>query len=385
MKIFALTFSLICLFTCCSRTNDQNSLYTSIPVNTEVVPFSLASISDNTRYVKLETNDSCLIGNIFDVHYTGKYIIIESDNSILFFDNEGRFSHKIYRQGSGPEEYISMSSAFISSKENTVYILDARKKQIIQYDFNGTFKQQMPLPPYWIIDMQQLNDSTWILYRGNQSSADNKNKFITYNSRTQEWGNGFYPIADNKSKFLHIHTTNFGSCGEELLFAEFYNDTIYHLTESGCSPLYYFDFGTDKIPSSYMTADYQNIAEFQQRIMSNNFVYGMGTLINLPNSLLLSYYAGKHNYLYYSKLSKTATSFYQVTDEPFWGDCKIDTRKYHMEFYADNNYLISIADNLLYIDKAAQITDPDLKNALVDMNEENNPVVRISRIKDTAK
>ena len=47
--------------------------------------FPLSSLSD-TFYVRLETNDSCLIKDVRRIFYLDDEIIIGSDNSILFFD-----------------------------------------------------------------------------------------------------------------------------------------------------------------------------------------------------------------------------------------------------------------------------------------------------------
>ena len=61
-----------------------------------------------------------------------------------------------------------------------------------------------------------------------------------------------------KSNYLHVHNnTNFSKYGNEFLFYELYNDTIYTLTSTNCIPRYYLNFGASRIPNSYFEKDYK--------------------------------------------------------------------------------------------------------------------------------
>ena len=62
-----------------------------------------------------------------------------------------------------------LSDFDICSKNETMHILDTRKKQILQYDMKGKFQNKKDIN-FWAIGMQLFNDSTSILYSGNQIS-----------------------------------------------------------------------------------------------------------------------------------------------------------------------------------------------------------------------
>jgi len=260
MKYIA--YILIILLLGCNEQQKKDEIprFSSIPVTySDENVFNLSSLSKDATFVKLETNDSCLIQNINKIFYIDDQIIIGSENDILFFGKSGEFKYLINRQGAGPEEYLRLSDFDISSDRKRISILDTRKKEILEYDFRGNLHRRNKLDN-WYIGIKYLNDSLYLLYSGNQISGNNNMKFSTYNIKTSSVIDSFYPISVQKSKYLHIHSANnFSSFKNELLFCELYNDTIYTVTPSGYAPLYYLDFGEHKIPSSLLNDSYEMI------------------------------------------------------------------------------------------------------------------------------
>ena len=164
--------------------------------------------------IKPENTNNASVKAIF---YIDNQIIIRDNNSILFFDNTGKFQYKVNHQGDGPEEYLRLSDFDICSKNETMHILDTRKKQILQYDMKGKFQNKKDIN-FWAIGMQLFNDSTSILYSGNQISQNQSYKFTIYNNIKQSVSGGFYPISQKKSNYLHVHNnTNFSKYGNEFL------------------------------------------------------------------------------------------------------------------------------------------------------------------------
>lgn len=383
MKII-IFLSIILLLSGCIRDQkgDESYHFTIIPVmSPDENIFSLSSLSDNFTYVRLETNDSCLIKDIKKIFYLDDEIIIGSDNSILFFDKTGAFKHFINRQGAGPEEYIRLSDFDICPDRRIITILDTRKKSILEYDLSGNFKRKIELNN-WHIGLNLLNDSVCLLYSGNQISEGNKNKFISYNLRTPSLTDGFYPIPEWKSKYLHIHIkNNFSGTENEMLFFELYNDTIYQVSSSEYTPLYYLDFGKDKIPSSFWNNSYENIMEFQQELSKHDVSYGVSSLANTPRGFFASYFDhSKRCFLFYDKIANHCLPFRQFTDSKLLDNFVIDAIKYNVSFYSDKNYLFTIADNELYIDGKEYLVDSALKNQLGNIAIDDNPIIRICKI-----
>ncbi|GCB34674.1 hypothetical protein KGMB02408_16190 [Bacteroides faecalis] len=51
------------------------------------------------------------------------------------------------------------------------------------------------------------------------------------------------------------------------------------------------DFDNYKIPVSYLEGNYNNIMEFQNDISKHDFSYGINSLSNLANGILVSYFS----------------------------------------------------------------------------------------------
>lgn len=383
MKYIYIVISFFSLLGCVGRNTNgvQSNDLIVIPISSKAyLPFDLSVLSNETFYVKLATEDSCLVGQIDKMCYVNDHIIIGSDNNtLLFFNKDGAFDHKICRQGDGPNEYIHISDFSVDGKKNIVSILDTRKKQLLQYDWYGNFVGATSLD-YWVIGFQPLNDSINILYSGNQISTDNKYKLALYDSYSHIISDRFYPISPMKSDYLHMHSANnFSRYGNEVLFCELYNDTIYSVSSSGCVPLYYIDFGDKKVPSSFYENKFDNIMEFQNKFSKHDFFYGINSLVNLSTGFMAScFIKRKRHFVYYDKTLQYGVVFKQMTDTMNLGDIVIDAVDHKVDFYSDGGYILMHADNELYM----QEKDFALRERWGDVEIEDNPIVRICKLKN---
>ena len=100
MKLSIITLLLILLLCGCStHPQNENGKFIRIDIeNSANNPFNLSNLSKEVSYIKLETNDSCLINSIKAIFYIDNQIIIRDNNSILFFDNTGKFQYKVNHQ-----------------------------------------------------------------------------------------------------------------------------------------------------------------------------------------------------------------------------------------------------------------------------------------------
>lgn len=125
----------------------------------------LSSIFPHYRLIPLETNDASLIGG------RGNKIIkrdscfyIQSENTILCFNQEGRFLHRIAHQGNGPGEYAEIADFDVvpsSGGELEVWISGASGWQI--YDAqSGDFVRRIQTDSY-IHQFHYVNDRTLLV------------------------------------------------------------------------------------------------------------------------------------------------------------------------------------------------------------------------------
>lgn len=77
------------------------------PDGGESYPFD--SLIDDISFIKLETNDDCVIGDIHQVLCTDNYIFILdffSTNAVYCFDKQGNYIRQIGKKGQDPGEYF---------------------------------------------------------------------------------------------------------------------------------------------------------------------------------------------------------------------------------------------------------------------------------------
>lgn len=382
MKNIIILFFLFALWGCSGKNTNsvQTKSLVTIPISAENrSSFDLSVLSEEAFYVQLATTDSCLVGRISKMCYVNDCIIIGSDNNtLLFFNKDGSFSHKICHQGDGPNEYIRISDFDVDGTNNTITILDTRKKQLLQYDWKGNFLGTTSLN-YWVIGFQSLNDSVNVLYSGNQVSTDNTYKLALYDSRSRVITNRFYPISADKSDYLHVHSANnLSRYEEEVLFCELYNDTIYSISSSGCTPLYYLDFGNNKVPSSFYEKKFGNIMEFHNEFFKYDYSYGINSLANLPTGFIASCFVDKKRYfVYYDEVSRSAVLFNSLTDTMNLGTSVIDAIEHEVAFYSGDGYVLVHANNELYM----QEKELQSKEGWDAVKLDDNPIVRVCKLK----
>ena len=108
----------------------------------------LSELGDSVRYVPLETNDFCLIGNKPGLSICGECIVIRSGTDVFSFDKQtGRFMAKVGHLGQDPEGY-SNASAFYNQHDGLLYFVRQPDK-LLKYDLLGNYRGSLtvPVPP----------------------------------------------------------------------------------------------------------------------------------------------------------------------------------------------------------------------------------------------
>lgn len=95
----------------------------------------LSQFVDSAKYIKLETNPSCLFASIGNLSLGKKYLLVSNgfQGKIYLFTSEGKFIKTIGSIGKGPGEYISISGLVADEDEKYVYLVDSRQKRLIRY------------------------------------------------------------------------------------------------------------------------------------------------------------------------------------------------------------------------------------------------------------
>ena len=147
--IYFLPFLLFVIYSCADNASDNESVDT-FPANTSQENIlKMSDFIESVQYIPLETNDSCLIGEISDIFPLQDEMVFVDRKyalSIYFYDYNGLFKRKISKRGVGPEEYIKISSVAISEKESHIYLYDAYLNKVLVYNFQGQYVDGHKIP-----------------------------------------------------------------------------------------------------------------------------------------------------------------------------------------------------------------------------------------------
>ena len=214
---------------------------------------NLSEIADSITYIPLETNEECLLRNTNWFNYSPPYIIC----SRKVFDQNGKFIRTIGRIGQGPGEDPTTYMGAIFSKGHFY----SYGHKVIEYDENGKFTGKE------LQVLSNTNTETEIPTKIHKIGwvddwAPAGNYFSIYNLPDTVYSvdHNFNIVSAQRvipASIPEVQLNNVGysgfaraySCNKDsALFYNYYNDTIFRVTENGLSPRYVIDLKEYKIP-----------------------------------------------------------------------------------------------------------------------------------------
>lgn len=209
------------------------------------------SIIKDFKYIKLETNDDCLVGAIDKILFRNNIYILDKKiaKSLFVFNLSGRFLFKLRNIGKGPGEFISINDFDIDVNGN-IYILDIYGKKIINFDSQGEYLKEIKLNFYshsfcylgldqFVLNQNDLSDNVFnIIYWKNGVS---EKKYFPYRKSIDD-KQGFHTV-----EYRIHHSRN------SIMYCPKYTHILYNIATEGISEKYIFNFGQKKeIPLDYL-------------------------------------------------------------------------------------------------------------------------------------
>ena len=214
----------------------------------------LSDIADSVRYIPLETNDKCLIKSINSggVLKTGKYWFLPWVEDLFQYTADGKFVRKLGSKGGGPGQFNYIQQVDVNEETGLVFMLTTTRK-INVYDMEtGKFLYDIKIPERETGQFAMLNDTTVATFMPNSSGQQKERIYIS--NRKGETLNTFY-----RSDLFEIKSGTrwlMGGGADRYLFhyedmvcyKEYYNDTLFVVTEKELEPRYIIDLGKYSIP-----------------------------------------------------------------------------------------------------------------------------------------
>jgi hypothetical protein len=104
LKTYICTLYLIAFLFSCKKTTRSRKIISVNPNDAEEV-INFSQFVDSVKYVKLQTDSNCILGQVLSIEIKEKYIYAMdiSQHSIVAFDKKGRYVSKLDKQGKGPD------------------------------------------------------------------------------------------------------------------------------------------------------------------------------------------------------------------------------------------------------------------------------------------
>ncbi len=256
----------------CKQAATVNDRFQTIPIDLEArIMLDIRDSLFLPEIVRLALTDRSQLSYIEQVEIANDKIFIYNNNvdgnsGVLAFDLSGNFLFNVGRLGSGPGEYISVSSFFIEGDNICLY--DDSVGALLRYDMDGNF-----------IRSDRINANVVSLYpaSGKYIARQNYQGEYVETPSLVILDDKLNVLSGTSNRHLSSGVKMYDYCtafGDDVLYWEFLNDTIFTVKESEILPRYYVDFGEKAIPAEHRVG--KNTGEISEYVYSSGLTFAMG-------------------------------------------------------------------------------------------------------------
>ena len=269
----------------------------------------MSRVAESISYIPLETTENCKIENIWKIVPMNDYLVIMDRKSwehVFLFTKEGKFVREISSKGTEEGQYAILGDVTADPAANRIFILDAARKMIMEFNPEGTFLSKTPTL-FYVENFQYIADSTLALnpnYNNSKYFGGDTPNLILMN--LQHGVTGRYvvrPKALDPSYMIGIRS-NFSRTKDGVTFIAPLCDTVFLATKDEVKPLYLADFGNEneKLNEKYI----EDVLKSKPAIYSLNKLYE-----SLDKVFMTGFYAYDDVALVtYSKQTRNYSAFF---------------------------------------------------------------------------
>lgn len=344
----------------------------------------VSNLIKNLSYIKLETTDDCLIGEITDVKFfNGRIYIMDNriSKKVFCFDISGKFISLIGKKGDGPGEMDDPLSFSIT--KGGIDILD-RQNRIFSYNEQGEYQKMFRLP-MMASAIQSLDESKLLIYSNDINVEkklqyhlvcwDKKSNTITSKINYMDCG---YTVGDEPFGLYQNHNT--------ILYHRIFSDTVFHLIEGKTlKPSFLIDFDGQGIPKSFLN----NPSKLTATFSDDKFNMLFSPFIETDSFFIFSTGKKYRNSHFYSKKEKKQACFNTISDDLFYGGFRplspITTLNDKMVFIVNLPYLMQKYSKIISSKDTKLINQFLIERSLFMKigslsKEDDNPILLLANI-----
>ena len=211
-------------------------------------PLLLSDIVKDVEYVKLETQDNILVGDIKQLKRTEKFVFIYSRNQrhVMMFDTSGKFIRKIGHVGQGPGEIANIHCFTVSDSLVFIYPF-GHNGSLIGYDMrDNRFVRRISLKrPAFHSNMIDVMGDYLVYYPGTVPNG-NERIFITacvVNGKGETLMEQIPYLSSGDKEIVQLSSDPSWLYRGRSNVYSFINDTIYGITCDSIFPRYHLSLG----------------------------------------------------------------------------------------------------------------------------------------------
>lgn len=370
---YFLLFLILFSYQCTSPSSSNYENDNGVQIKFSCIESQSTSILKDINFVKLETDNDILLGDITQIEVFQDDIFILCSSGLYVFDLSGNYVRSIQHIGNGPGEFLSPYSFWIDKKEH-VFILDRQLNRLQKYDAIGlNFVESVTMPYDSPIGFAKIPEKDIFIYyyplRPSKGVEDNQ---IIIADKKGEIISELYP-GNASGKILHGNNTNFYLIANKLMFYPYFSNRIYEIDMNAATVhnKYALHFEDNDFPDETIFTKYDNSGDIMKEILFGNHKWiRLIYIYETTDNLLVKYYIEKDFYLaVWNKTKKTTINFKysDVKDNLGIGG------KFPLPIGFYNNKFIGII-NPYDIDKDF-VTNIELKKILNNITEEDNPIL----------
>lgn len=381
MKKHVLITAFICFaFVGCQK-RVTSTPFEVIEIELDNATVATSNIFDNLTPIALETTDSSFIDALASVKLTPKHIFVRTDNTIKQFDRNGRFIKNIGQKGQAGNEYTGITDFILNEPAKQIDILDRKQKKILTFDYDGNYIKSTPIATSaW--QLYKPNSTTTLTYSGNECDVNNTSKFNAYSENQRD---SFFPIDEQRSKFLHIHTPRnlYTLINNEAIFFEAFNDTIYRLDKQQASPKYVLSYNGKNLPASFFTEkNYANIMEFFQAFNARGCVNTTYDVTEGDTKLVFTcYYEGNKHVNIYDKTAQQTQSSKTFTEDILMQNVSLPFDEEDFVLWGSDGEVAFWVQPEWLLENKDRILSSKLQAITSSLKEDDNPILLVGDIR----
>lgn len=301
MKKIVYLFCIIFLIGC--KTTDSEEKIESIKVSVNAT--NSESIFSDYSFIKLETNEECLLENIVkaDISENHIYLLSSYGGNIYKFSRDGKFIWKLAK-GNGVGELIFPSDFMFDESDTTLLVLD-NYRTIKKYSSDGEFieKEDFKTPAF----LFERSDYGYIRFDPNLTTKGNHYLYAYRDSSLVFKG---LPIKENVKKVGFMPSNVFvkSNKNNEYFIQHMLSDTIYKYfaVNNEIIPIFYID--TENKSVNTRNIEFKDSRSFHQICQKENLIPGISGLSIIGDNLyMMMYYREKQWYIKYDQKNATTT------------------------------------------------------------------------------